>query len=42
VLGAKIDSVYDVEDALRDTLSPGTAPTVRRLTPHAPLPTVRA
>ena len=42
VLGAKIDSVYDVEDALRDVLLPGTAPTAKRLTPHAPLPTVRA
>jgi hypothetical protein len=42
VLGAKIDSVYDVEDALRDMLLPGTAPTAKRLTPHAPLPTVRA
>jgi hypothetical protein len=42
VLGAKIDSVYDVEDALQEMLSPGSAPTAKRLTPHAPLPTVRA
>lgn len=42
VLGAKIDSVYDVEDALTALLSPNTAPRVSRLTPHGSRPAARA
>lgn len=42
VLGAKIDSVYDVEDALSDALSPNAAPRGSRLTPHGSRPAVRA
>jgi glycine/D-amino acid oxidase-like deaminating enzyme len=39
VLGAKIDSVYDVEDALREELGL-VQPPRRRMTPHQPLPAV--
>jgi glycine/D-amino acid oxidase-like deaminating enzyme len=42
VLGAKIDSVYDVEDALTAALSPGLPPRPSRLTPHGSRPAVRA
>jgi hypothetical protein len=42
VLGAKIDSVYDVEDALSAVLSPNEAPRPSRLTPHGSRPAVRA
>jgi glycine/D-amino acid oxidase-like deaminating enzyme len=42
VLGAKIDSVYDVEDALSAVLSPTAPPRPSRLTPHGSRPAVRA
>lgn len=42
VLGAKIDSVYDVEDALSAVLSPNETPRPSRLTPHGSRPAVRA
>lgn len=41
VLGAKIDSVYDVEDALAEALKL-TAPRRRGVTPHTALPVVHA
>ncbi len=42
VLGAKIDSVYDVEDALRELMALGSPSPAKRLTPHSPLPAIGA